>query len=116
MKFGSVCSGIEAASVAWPKWESAWFSEIEPFPCALLQYYYPTVPNLRDMTSSTFIERAREHGSIPDDYTLVDYRGKAAADGPRYKALGNSMAVPVMQWIGSRISSVLRDATEVGVF
>jgi DNA (cytosine-5)-methyltransferase 1 len=41
---------------------------------------------------------------FPDDWTLVPYRGKAAADGPRYKALGNSMAVPVMRWIGRRIS------------
>lgn len=43
---------------------------------------------------------------FPDDYTLVNYRGKAAADGPRYKALGNSMAVPVMHWIGKRIAMV----------
>jgi DNA (cytosine-5)-methyltransferase 1 len=41
---------------------------------------------------------------FPDDWTLVPYRGKPAADGPRYKALGNSMAVPVMRWIGRRIS------------
>jgi DNA (cytosine-5)-methyltransferase 1 len=40
---------------------------------------------------------------FPDDYTLIQYRGKPAADGPRYKALGNSMAVPVMRWILSRI-------------
>ncbi len=40
---------------------------------------------------------------FPDDYTLVPHRGKPAADGPRYKALGNSMAVPVMRWIGERI-------------
>jgi DNA (cytosine-5)-methyltransferase 1 len=43
---------------------------------------------------------------FPDDYTLVEYRGKLAADGPRYKALGNSMAVPVMRWIGERIAQV----------
>jgi DNA (cytosine-5)-methyltransferase 1 len=43
---------------------------------------------------------------FPDDYTLVPYRGKPAADGPRYKALGNSMAVPVMRWIGERIEAV----------
>lgn len=43
---------------------------------------------------------------FPDDYTLVSYRGKSAADGPRYKALGNSMAVPVMAWIGERIAKV----------
>lgn len=40
---------------------------------------------------------------FPDNYTLVPFRGKPAADGPRYKALGNSMAVPVMRWIGERI-------------
>ena len=43
---------------------------------------------------------------FPDDYTLITYRGKPAADGPRYKALGNSMAVPVMRWIGERIAEV----------
>ena len=43
---------------------------------------------------------------FPDDYTLVPHRGKPAADGPRYKALGNSMAVPVMRWIGERIAAV----------
>lgn len=49
---------------------------------------------------------------FPDDYTLVEYRGKLAADGSRYKSLGNSMAVPVMRWIGQRIAAVdaiLRD-------
>jgi len=43
---------------------------------------------------------------FPNDYTLIEYRGKPAADGPRYKALGNSMAVPVMRWIGGRIQAV----------
>lgn len=53
IRFGSVCSGIEAASVAWGPlgWEAAWLSEIEPFPCALLAHYYPNVPNLGDMTT-----------------------------------------------------------------
>ena len=46
---------------------------------------------------------------FPDDYTLIPYRGKPAADAPRYKALGNSMAVPVMEWIGKRIDAI--DAT-----
>jgi DNA (cytosine-5)-methyltransferase 1 len=41
---------------------------------------------------------------FPDDYTLVTYRGKPAADGPRYKAIGNSMAVPVVRWILGRIN------------
>lgn len=43
---------------------------------------------------------------FPDNYTLVQHRNKPAADGPRYKALGNSMAVPVMAWIGRRIAMV----------
>jgi DNA (cytosine-5)-methyltransferase 1 len=43
---------------------------------------------------------------FPDDWTLVPHRGKPAADGPRYKAIGNSMAVPVMRWIGKRIELV----------
>lgn len=52
MRFGSVCSGIEAASVAWNPlgWEAAWFAEIEPFPCAVLAHHYPSVPNHGDMT------------------------------------------------------------------
>jgi DNA (cytosine-5)-methyltransferase 1 len=53
---------------------------------------------------------------FPDDYTLVEYRGKLAADGPRYRSLGNSMAVPVMRWIGERIAAVdaiLRDGSSV---
>lgn len=45
---------------------------------------------------------------FPDDYTLVPYRGKTAMDGPRYKALGNSMAVNCMRWIGRRIEMVER--------
>jgi DNA (cytosine-5)-methyltransferase 1 len=43
---------------------------------------------------------------FPDDYTLIPYRKGMSADGPRYKALGNSMAVPVMAWIGQRIAHV----------
>lgn len=52
MKFGSVCSGIEAASQAWNPlgWKAAWFSEIEPFPCSVLAHHYSNTPNLGDMT------------------------------------------------------------------
>lgn len=52
MIFGSVCSGIEAASVAWESlgWKAAFFSEIEKFPSALLKAHYPDVPNYGDMT------------------------------------------------------------------
>ena len=53
IRFGSVCSGVEAASLAFGPlgWKAAWFSEIEPFPCALLAQRYPDVPNLGDMTT-----------------------------------------------------------------
>jgi DNA (cytosine-5)-methyltransferase 1 len=49
--FGSVCSGIEAASVAWEPlgWKAAWLSEIEKFPCEVLKHHYPSVPNYGDM-------------------------------------------------------------------
>jgi len=45
---------------------------------------------------------------FPDDYTLVQHNKKIATDSPRYKALGNSMAVPVMHWIGQRIQQHLK--------
>jgi DNA (cytosine-5)-methyltransferase 1 len=50
--YGSVCSGIEAATVAWHPlgWQADFYSEIEPAPCAVLNHYYPTVPNHGDMT------------------------------------------------------------------
>ena len=52
MKYASVCSGVEAASLAWMPlgWDAAWFSEIEPFPCEVLKQRFPGVPNLGDMT------------------------------------------------------------------
>ena len=52
MRYLSVCSGIEAATVAWHDlgWKAAAFSEIEPFPSAVLANHYPNVPNLEDMT------------------------------------------------------------------
>ena len=53
----------------------------------------------------TPIECARLQG-FPDDYLDITYRGKPAADGPKYKAIGNSMAVPVVRWILSRIEAI----------
>jgi DNA (cytosine-5)-methyltransferase 1 len=51
------------------------------------------------------VETERLQG-FPDNYTAITYRGKPAADGPRYRAIGNSMAVPVMTWLGKRIQMV----------
>jgi DNA (cytosine-5)-methyltransferase 1 len=55
MKYLSVCSGIEAASVAWKNlgWEPTAFAEVEPFPSAVLAHHYPTVRNRGDMTKFT---------------------------------------------------------------
>lgn len=60
MKYGSVCSGIEAASKAWEPlgWQPAWFSEIEPFPSAVLTHHWPEVTNLGDMTKIADAVRA----------------------------------------------------------
>lgn len=53
LTYASVCSGIEAVSVAWKDLDlkPLWFSEIEPFPCAVLAHHYPNIPNHGDMTT-----------------------------------------------------------------
>jgi DNA (cytosine-5)-methyltransferase 1 len=55
VKYGSVCSGIEAATAAWHSmgWTPAFFAEIDPFCCALLKEKYPEVPNYGDFTKIT---------------------------------------------------------------
>lgn len=60
MRYGSVCSGIEAASKAWEPldWKPAWFSEIEPFPSSVLAHHWPEVTNLGDMTKIADAVRA----------------------------------------------------------
>ncbi|WP_265822535.1 DNA (cytosine-5-)-methyltransferase [Geovibrio ferrireducens] len=64
MKYATVCSGIEAPSVAWAGlgWEPSWFSEIDPFCCAVLEHYYPHVPNLGDMTK--IIEKVKNGEAV----------------------------------------------------
>jgi DNA (cytosine-5)-methyltransferase 1 len=63
MKYLSVCSGIEAASVAWEPlgWEPVAFSEVEAFPNAVLEHRYPNVPNLGDMEK---IDGTRYRGAV----------------------------------------------------
>ena len=62
-------------------------------------------PSVRRLTP-TECERLQ---GFPDGYTAITHRNKPAADGPRYKALGNSMAVPVMRWILDRIRNIEPD-------
>ena len=65
MKYLSVCSGIEAASVAWQPlgWEAVAFSEIEKYPSAVLAHHYPSTPNLGDMTKIRDNERYNKPGT-----------------------------------------------------
>jgi DNA (cytosine-5)-methyltransferase 1 len=64
-----------------------------------------------DMTVRRLTPRECERlQGFPDDYTAITYKGKPAADGPRYRALGNSMAVPCMAWIGERIQMMEQSA------
>jgi DNA (cytosine-5)-methyltransferase 1 len=64
MKYGSVCSGVEAASMAWEPigWEPVFFSEIEEFPSEVLKTHWPEVPNHGDMEK--FDEWGYQRGSI----------------------------------------------------
>lgn len=70
LTYGSVCSGIEAASVAWEPlgYRPLWFSEIEKFPSEVLKYHYPNVPNLGDMT---LIANAIRNGIVHAPDVLV---------------------------------------------
>lgn len=68
----------------------------------------PTGVNPMLVRRLTPLECERLQG-FPDGHTLIAWKGKPAEecpDGPRYKAIGNSMAVPVMRWIGRRIAAV----------
>jgi len=68
--YGSVCSGIEAATLAWKPlgMRAAWFAEIEAFPSAVLAHHYPNTPNLGDMTKLGALVLA---GKIPAPDVLV---------------------------------------------
>ena len=59
MRYGSVCSGVEAAGLAWEPlgWEPQWFAEIEKFPAAILAHHWPEVENLGDIPADHFTER-----------------------------------------------------------
>lgn len=66
MRYVSLFSGIEAASVAWEPlgWEPVAFAEIEPFPCALLAERFPEVPNLGDVVEIDWKEFLESHGTV----------------------------------------------------
>jgi len=74
--------------------------------CATVAVATPTMAVRRLLP----VECERLQG-FPDDHTLISWKGKPASecpDGPRYKAMGNSMAVPVMRWIGTRLDALVK--------
>jgi len=79
LRYGSVCSGIEAVTVAWHPlgWQAAWFSEIEPFPSAVLAHHYPAVPNLGDMT--LLADRVKIGEVEAPDVLVAAHRAKPTA-------------------------------------
>jgi len=104
--YASVCSGIEAATVAWEPlgWKPLWFSEIDKFPCRLLEHYYTDTPNLGDMTKITnpptptvfcggtpcqSFSTAGQRGG------MEDARGRLSLDFIR---LANETNAPVILW------------------
>lgn len=64
-------------------------------------HFVPAAMQVRRLTPR---ECERLQG-FADDFTAIEWRGKPAADGPRYRALGNSMAVPVLRWLLARIEA-----------
>ena len=88
MRYGSVCAGIEAASVAWHPlgWEPAWFSEIEPYCNAVLEKNFPGVPNIGDITKVDWdgIERPDMLvGGFPCQDISWAGKGKGIQEGTR---------------------------------
>ena len=86
MIYGSVCSGIEAATVAWQSlgWRAAWYAEIDPFASAVLAYRFPEVRNLGDFTQITAAEGAVDvlvGGTPCQSFSLAGHR--LGLDDPR---------------------------------
>lgn len=111
MIYGSLCSGIEAATVAFDMRGREGGAQFEgPHDTANIRAasggssrsYVSQAWAVRRLTPR---ECERLQG-FPDDYTALADADKPQADGPRYKQLGNSMAVNVMRWIGTRIKMV----------
>ena len=109
---GKPGQGYQAVAIALRGREGGSTAEISELPSALRasqgggdKAHVMATSAVRRLTPK---ECSRLQG-FPDDYTLITYRGKPAADGPRYRALGNSMAVPVVRWILRRIEHLERD-------
>ena len=120
VRYFSVASGIEGATVAWRPlgWTPVGFSEIDQAASRVLAHHYGSnMPGealasngpSRSYVAQTWAVRrltpreCERLQGFPDSYT----EAHGQADGPRYKQLGNSFAVPVVRWIGKRIDDAL---------
>lgn len=128
MKAATLFSGIGAPEQAMLDWDWLWHAEIEKFPAAVMAQRHPGSVNLGDVNAEDFVERALKigcpdvlvFGSPCQDFSVAGKRvgldgarGNMAlvalgiaADGPRYKALGNSMCVADVRWILTRLEAV----------
>jgi len=112
MVYGSVCSGIEAASVAWSPlgFKPAWFSEIDPFCSALLKHHYPGVPNRGDFTqiqeSERFVDLRQGNVSASKasrttthwSRTLHSKRAVSHGRGPSSQRMARATSQSVIPW------------------
>jgi len=93
MKYLSICSGIEAASVAWHSlsWEPVGFAEVEPFCKALLKHYWPEVHNYGDFTRIERIPAADlcVAGTPCQDFSVAGLRG----------SLAGARGILTLQWL-----------------
>ena len=79
LTYATVCSGIECMSAAVGSlggWKPVFFSEIEPFPCALLKHRYPEVPNLGDMTKIKAEKIGEEKWRITNGTDVIELAGR----------------------------------------
>ncbi|MBR4946314.1 MAG: DNA (cytosine-5-)-methyltransferase, partial [Kiritimatiellae bacterium] len=75
MTYATVCSGVEGCSLALDGmgWQPVFFSEIEPFPCAVLKAHYPNVPNLGDMSKISY---DHQKGVITNGQRIIQFHGR----------------------------------------
>lgn len=108
MRYVSFFSGVEMASLAWMPlgWQPLAFAENDPFASAghppAYAYTDGVDRSARQVRRLTPVECARLQG-VPDAHLDIIYRGRPAADGNKYKALGNGFATPILALIGERI-------------